>query len=61
MTARTRGYLGVAIAAGMVFALGLGIRQAQPLFIGPINSATGVGYASISLALVLSSQTSCDA
>jgi predicted MFS family arabinose efflux permease len=45
--------LAVALAAGAIFALGLGIRQAQPLFIGPINSATGIGYASISLAFAV--------
>jgi len=49
-----RSYLAVAIAAAAVFALGLGIRQAQPLFIGPINSATGIGYAAISLAFAVS-------
>ena len=40
----------VALAAGAVFALGLGIRQSQPLFISAINSQTGVGYATLSLA-----------
>lgn len=45
-----RSFLMVALAAGAVFALGLGIRQAQPLFISPINTATGIGYATISLA-----------
>ncbi len=50
MTASARGYIGVSIAAGAVFALGLGIRQAQPLFISAINSHTAVGYATISLA-----------
>ena len=50
MTAFARGYVAVAIAAGAVFALGLGIRQAQPLFISAINSHTAVGYATISLA-----------
>jgi predicted MFS family arabinose efflux permease len=53
ITAQTRGYLAVALAAGAVFALGLGVRQAQPLFIGPINSATGMGYAAISLAFAV--------
>ncbi len=53
MTAQTRSYLAVALAAGAVFALGLGVRQAQPLFIGPINSATGIGYAAISLAFAV--------
>jgi predicted MFS family arabinose efflux permease len=53
MTAQTRSYLAVALAAGAVFALGLGVRQAQPLFIGPINTATGIGYAAISLAFAV--------
>jgi predicted MFS family arabinose efflux permease len=53
LIALTRSYLAVAIAAGAVFALALGIRQAQPLFIGPINSATGIGYAAISLAFAV--------
>jgi predicted MFS family arabinose efflux permease len=48
-----RSYLPVALAAGAVFALGLGVRQAQPLFISPLNSATGIGYASISLAFAV--------
>jgi predicted MFS family arabinose efflux permease len=50
MTVPQRGYLFVALAAGAVFALGLGLRQAQPLFISSINSSTGIGYAAISLA-----------
>jgi len=45
-----RKFLWVALAAGAMFALGLGIRQAQPLFISAINSHTGIGYATISLA-----------
>ena len=53
MTAHARSYLAVALAAGAIFALGLGVRQAQPLFIGPINSATGIGYAAISLAFAV--------
>lgn len=53
MTESKRGYLAVALAAGAVFALSLGIRQAQPLFISAINSHTGVGYASISLAFAV--------
>ena len=38
------------IAAGLVFALIFGVRQSVALFIGPINTATGLGIASISLA-----------
>ena len=48
MTAQTRNFMYIALAAGAVFALGLGVRQAQALFIAPINSSTGIGYASIS-------------
>jgi len=45
-----RSPLVLALAAGAVFAVTLGIRQAQALFIGPLNSHTGIGYAQISLA-----------
>src|ERR1700694_1510137 len=37
-------------AAALVFALVFGVRQSQALFISPLNSATGLGLASISLA-----------
>src|SRR5258705_6155879 len=50
MSAQTRSVMAVAIGAGAIFALSLGIRQAQPLFISAINSNTGIGYATISLA-----------
>ena len=40
----------IVAAAGLVFALIFGVRQSQALFIGPLNSATGLGLASISLA-----------
>jgi predicted MFS family arabinose efflux permease len=53
MTSRNAGFMAVALAAGAVFALGLGVRQSQALFIGPINSSTGLGYASISLAFAV--------
>jgi predicted MFS family arabinose efflux permease len=45
-----RPFVALAIAAGAIFGIALGIRTAQPLFIGAINSHTGVGYATISLA-----------
>src|SRR3954471_1907685 len=48
-----KNYLAIALAAGAIFALGLGVRQSQALFIGPINSSTGIGYASISLAFAV--------
>jgi predicted MFS family arabinose efflux permease len=50
---QSRSALAVAIAAGAIFALGLGVRQSQALFIGPINTSTGIGYASISLAFAV--------
>ena len=53
MTDKARSYLAVALAAGAVFALGLGVRQAQALFIAPINSSTGIGYAAISFAFAV--------
>ena len=37
-------------AAALVFALVFGVRQSQVLFIGPINTQTGLGMAAISLA-----------
>jgi predicted MFS family arabinose efflux permease len=45
-----RSFMALALAAGAIFGIALGIRTAQPLFISAINSATGVGYATISLA-----------
>jgi predicted MFS family arabinose efflux permease len=46
----SRRQLWVVAAAGLVFALVFGVRQSVALFIGPINSATGLGIAAISLA-----------
>ena len=46
----SRKHIGIIVAAGMVFALIFGVRQSVALFIGPLNSATGLGIASISLA-----------
>src|ERR1700754_1609240 len=45
-----RRQLWIVAAAGLVFAVIFGVRQSVALFIGPINSATGLGIASISLA-----------
>lgn len=46
----TRRQIALVAAAGLVFALIFGVRQSVALFIGPINSATGLGIAAISLA-----------
>jgi predicted MFS family arabinose efflux permease len=40
-------------SAALVFALIFGIRQSQALFIGPLNTATGLGIAAISLAFAV--------
>ena len=48
-----RSFMALALAAGAIFALALGIRSAQPLFISSMNSATGMGYATISLAFAI--------
>jgi hypothetical protein len=40
----------VLLAAAGVFAVTMGARQSMALFISPLNSATGLGIASISLA-----------
>src|SRR5947209_951292 len=45
-----RSFMALALAAGAIFGIALGIRTAQPLFISAVNSASGVGYATISLA-----------
>jgi predicted MFS family arabinose efflux permease len=52
-----RKHLSIALAAGAVFALALGLRQAQPLFISALNSNTGIGYATISLAFGIAQLT----
>src|SRR5919198_2275123 len=49
----TRKQLWIVAAAGLVFALIFGVRQSVALFIGPLNSATGLGIASISLAFAV--------
>ncbi len=40
----------VLLCAGGIFALTVGARQSMGLFLGPINSSTGLGLASVSLA-----------
>lgn len=50
MNPAARTPLAIALAAAAVYALAFGLRQSQPLFIGPLNSHTGIGYAAISLA-----------
>jgi hypothetical protein len=46
----SRTQISLIAAAGSVFALLFGVRQSQALFITPLNSATGLGVAAVSLA-----------
>ena len=46
----TRAHIVVIVAAGLVFAVMMGVRQSMSLFIGNINTTTGLGLAAISLA-----------
>ncbi len=50
MTRPNPGYATAVACAAAVFALTLGVRQSMALFIGPLNTSTGLGLASISLA-----------
>jgi MFS family permease len=43
-------FVAVLVAAAGTFALTMGTRQTMGLFLGPLNSATGIGLANISLA-----------
>lgn len=49
----SRNQLSVIVAAALVFALLFGVRQSQALFIGPLNTATGLGIGAISLAFAV--------
>ena len=49
----SRDQIRVIAAAALVFALLFGVRQSQALFIGPLNTATGLGIAAISLAFAV--------
>jgi predicted MFS family arabinose efflux permease len=49
----TRRQTWIIASAALVFALIFGVRQSQALFIGPLNTATGLGIAAISLAFAV--------
>jgi predicted MFS family arabinose efflux permease len=49
----SRNQLWIIVSAGLVFALIFGVRQSLALFIGPLNTATGLGIAAISLAFAV--------
>lgn len=43
----------VLLAAAGIFALTMGARQSMGLFVGSLNTATGLGLASVSLAFAV--------
>ena len=45
---------GVALAAALIFALNLGTRQSMGLFLGDLNTSTGLGLVGVSLAFAVS-------
>ena len=53
MTAQTRGALAVTLAAAAILMITMGVRQSFGLFVSPLNSATGLGIATISFALAI--------
>ena len=50
---RQPGVLAITLAAAGILAITMGARQSLGLFVSPLNSATGLGIASISLALAV--------
>ena len=53
-TSGTRGTIALVAAATALLALAFGVRAVLGMFLGPLNSATGLGFASVSLALAVS-------
>ncbi len=50
---RSPGTLGVTLAAAGILLVTMGARQSVGLFLGPINTSTGLGVATLSLALAI--------
>ena len=48
-----RGYWGILIASAAILMITMGARQTTGLFVSPINTSTGLGIVSISLALAI--------
>ncbi|HUK04479.1 MAG TPA: MFS transporter [Burkholderiales bacterium] len=53
MSTASRSFLGVTLAAAAFLMVTMGVRQSFGLFVSPLNSATGLGIATISLALAI--------
>lgn len=50
---RSPGALGITLAAAGILMVSMGTRQSMGLFVGPINTSTGLGIATISFALAV--------
>jgi MFS family permease len=48
------GAVAVTVAAAGLLALAFGVRSVLGMFLGPLNTATGLGFATVSLALAVS-------
>jgi predicted MFS family arabinose efflux permease len=53
MSQQNRSFLFIALAAGAFLMVTMGVRQAFGLFVSPLNTATGLGIATISFALAI--------
>jgi len=53
MSTASRSFLGVTLAAAAFLMVTMGVRQSFGLFVSPLKSATGLGIATISLALAI--------
>ena len=54
---KNQGALGITLAAAGILMVTMGARQSVGLFVGPINTSTGLGIASISFALAIAQFT----
>jgi predicted MFS family arabinose efflux permease len=54
---KSQGALGITLAAAGILMITMGARQSIGLFVGPINTSTGLGIATISFALAIAQFT----
>ena len=54
---KAQGALGITLAAAGILMITMGARQSIGLFVGPINTSTGLGIATISFALAIAQFT----
>lgn len=50
---KNRSYLPITLVAAALMTVTMGLRQSQGLFVSPMNTSTGLGIASISLAMAI--------